>query len=110
MTDKNTLEFTDANFDEEVLQSKQPVLVDIWATWCQPCRAIAPTISELAQDYAGRVKVGKLDADANQQTTQQLGVSSIPTILLYKDGQVIQKFVGVTPKQTLAAELDKAAA
>jgi len=108
MAGDNTLEFTDANFDNEVLQSEQPVMVDFWAEWCMPCRALGPTIDEIASDYAGKAKVGKLDTESNQQVASRYNVQSIPTILVLKGGEVVNKFVGVTGKKDLAAALDGA--
>ncbi len=108
MAGKNTKEFTDANFEAEVLKSDVPVLVDFWAEWCMPCRMIAPTIDELAEEYAGRAKVGKVDTDANRDTGFKYGISAIPTILLFKNGQVAQKFVGLTKKADFKAALDSA--
>ena len=104
----NVLEFTDANFATEVLQSSQPVLVDFWAPWCGPCKMLAPTIIEVANDYVGRVKVGKVDTDQNPGVATQLGISGIPTCILFKDGQVVDRSVGLVPKTKLAAMLDKA--
>ncbi len=106
MTYENVLEFTDDNFKQEVLSSDKPVLVDFWADWCQPCRIIAPTINELAEDYAGRVKVGKVDTDANRDVSLELEISSIPTVILFKGGEMVRKFVGVTAKQQFTSELD----
>ena len=88
-------------FKTDVVSSNTPVLVDFWATWCAPCRAIAPILEELANDYAGRVTVAKVDVDSNQSTAAQYGVRSIPTLLLFKDGQVIGQLVGNVPKQRL---------
>jgi len=88
---------TDANFDAEVLQSDQPVLVDFWATWCGPCRVIAPTIEEIANEYEGRAKVVKLDVDNNPQAATRYGIRSIPTVLLFKDGRVVDQIVGSAP-------------
>ena len=105
MAGADTLEFTDANFDKEVLQSSQPVLVDFWADWCMPCKALAPVIDELATEYAGRVKVGKLDIEANGETPVKFNVQAIPTIMVYKRGQVAQKFVGLTNKKDFQAAL-----
>ena len=90
----------------EVLSSDRPVLVDFWADWCQPCHMIAPTINELAEDYAGRVKVGKVDTDANRDISLELEISSIPTVILFKGGEVVRTFVGVTAKQQFTSELD----
>jgi thioredoxin 1 len=100
------LELTDANFDTEVLQSTQPVLVDFWAPWCGPCRQIAPTIDQLAVENAGTVKVGKVNVDDNPHVAQQYGISSIPTILLFHNGRVVQKFVGLQPKARLQEAIE----
>ncbi len=108
MSNENVVEFTDDNFKTEAIASDVPVLVDFWAEWCQPCKMIAPTIDQLAQDYAGRVKVGKVDTDTNREVSIEYGISSIPTVILLKGGQVIHKFVGVTAKDDFVAELDKA--
>lgn len=102
----NVLEFTDDNFDAEVLKSEQPVLVDFWAPWCGPCRLIAPTIEELSNDYAGKIRVGKLNTDDNPKVASSFGISAIPTVLLFKGGQPVDKFVGVQPKQRMATALD----
>ncbi len=110
MAHENVREFTDDNFKTEAIEADQPVLVDFWADWCQPCRMIAPTIEALADEYAGRVKVGKVDTDANRGISVELGISSIPTVILFKDGQIVRKFVGVTAKNDFVAELDKAVA
>ena len=109
MASENVQEFTDQNFGEEVLKSSQPVLVDFWAEWCGPCRALAPTIEKLAKDYSGKVKVGKVDTDVNRETAMQYRIESIPTVLLFRNGQVAQKFVGLRReadyKQVLDAEM-----
>jgi thioredoxin 1 len=109
MAGTNTMTFTDANFEAEVLQSKSPVLVDFWADWCMPCRNLAPTIDELAGEYAGKVKVGKVDTDANQSTAVKYSIQAIPTILLFKDGEVAKKFVGLTSKKAFKEALDAVA-
>src|SRR5438309_5857903 len=95
MASENMTEFTDANFEQEVLKSPQPVLVDFWAEWCMPCRMLAPTIEKLAKDYSGRVRVGKMDTDSNRDIAMRYNISAIPTVILFKDGQVAQKFVGL---------------
>ena len=97
---------TDATFQDEVLNSDQPVLVDFWATWCGPCRTIAPTIEELASEYEGRAKVVKLDVDNNPQAAQQFGIRSIPSLLFFQGGRPVDQMVGVVPKKTLAEKLD----
>jgi thioredoxin 1 len=103
----STNELTDGNFAESVIQSPKPVLVDFWAEWCGPCRMIAPTVEELATDYAGRVTVGKLNVDANPATAGQYGVRSIPTLLLFKGGEVVESVVGLADKGRLEAIIDK---
>ena len=94
MTGTNTQTFTDQNFDELVLKSKSPVMVDFWATWCGPCQMAGPVIDQLATDYKGKVKIGKLDVDANQATASQYAVVSIPTVIMFKDGKEIARKVG----------------
>ena len=102
------LEFTDANFQEEVLSSSGPVLVDFWAEWCGPCKAIGPVIEELATEYADKAKIGKVDIDSNRDTAMQYNIQSIPSILIFKDGQVIETMVGMKSKEDLAAAIDGA--
>lgn len=97
---------TDANFEDEVLNTDQPVLVDFWATWCGPCRTIAPTIEKLAADYDGRAKIVKLDVDNNPQTAMKYGIRSIPSLLFFKDGRPVDQMVGVVPERVLADKLD----
>ncbi len=106
----NPLQFTDTNFQSEVLDSDQPVLVDFWAAWCGPCRVVGPTIEELAHEYDGTVKVGKLNTDENPQTPSDFGISSIPAVLLFKDGKVVETLVGVQPKERYEAALAQVAA
>ena len=100
------IEFTDGNFQDMALSSDKPVLVDFWAVWCAPCRAIAPMVEQIAEDYDGRVVVGKLDVDSNRATALNYGIQSIPTLLLIKDGQVADKIVGNTDKSNIASRLD----
>jgi thioredoxin 1 len=109
MASENVQEFTDANFDGEVLQADVPVLVDFWAEWCMPCRMLAPAIEQVADEFAGRAKVGKMDTDANMETSVKYGISAIPTVILFKDGDVAKKFVGLTSKDELAAALSEVA-
>lgn len=103
------LELTDANFDQEVLNSDKPVLVDFWAVWCAPCKMIAPAIEELAQEYEGKVKVGKLDVDHNHGVAIRYGIRSIPTLLIFKDGKVVDQIVGAVPKAHIVDRLSKVA-
>jgi thioredoxin 1 len=100
------IDFTDTNFEELVIKSDKPVLVDFWAEWCGPCRMITPLVVELANEYEGKALVGKVDVDENPGITAKYGVRNIPTILFFKDGQVVDKQVGAVPKQTLAGKID----
>lgn len=102
----NVLEFTDENFQTEVLNSSEPVLVDFWAPWCGPCKMIAPTIEELADEYAGKVRIGKVNTDDSRDTAGNWDISAIPTVILFKDGKPVERFVGVTPKDRFTAALD----
>ena len=102
----NEVIVTDANFEEEVIKSKMPVMVDFWATWCGPCRMLAPVVEELAGDYAGKVKVCKLDTDQGPDTSAKYRISSVPTILFFKDGQVVSQAVGLQSKSALQEKLD----
>ena len=106
MANANVKEFTDSNFDAEVLKSSTPVLVDFWAEWCPPCKALGPTIDKLANDYAGKVKVGKLDTDSNRDVSLKYSISSIPTILVFKNGEVTNKIVGFKKEADFKAVLD----
>ena len=105
-----TQKFTDANFRDEVLNADGPVLVDFWAAWCGPCRAVGPTIDELAAEFEGAIKVGKLNIDENPEAPQGFGISSIPAVLLFQDGKVVETFVGVQPKQNYQRVLEQVAA
>ena len=110
MAGPHTLEFTDVTFDEVVLQSDRPVLVDFWAAWCGPCKALAPIIDDLATEYDGRVKVGKVDTDANREVSVRFSVSAIPTVILFHKGEIVQKFVGLRAKKDFQTALDRLAA
>jgi len=103
-------EFTDAGFESDVLNSSAPVLVDFWATWCGPCRQIAPLIDELAVQYQGSVKIGKVNVDENPELSTKYGINAIPTLLLFKDGQIVERFQGVPPRTKLEAALNDASA
>ena len=107
MAGANMHAFTDQDFDEAVLNADTPVLVDFWAEWCGPCRAIAPIIHELADEYAGKVKVGQVDTDANREVSVRFTVSAIPTVMLFNNGEIVQKFVGLRSKKEFQAALDK---
>lgn len=100
------VEITDANFEEVVLQSDKPVLVDFWAEWCGPCRMVGPIVEELANDYEGKAVVGKVNVDENQEISMKYGIRNIPTLLIFKDGEIVDKQVGVAPKPALADKLD----
>jgi thioredoxin 1 len=107
MAGNHTLEFSDQNFEQDVLQSSQPVLVDFWATWCGPCRMMAPTVDAIAAEYAGRAKVGKLNVDENLTVASRYGIRSIPTLLLFKAGQIQEQVVGTAAKDALKRMIDK---
>lgn len=100
------LEITDATFEETVLKSDKPVMVDFWAAWCGPCRMVGPIIEEISNDYEGKAVVGKLDVDANQEFAAKYGVRNIPTVLVFKDGEVVGRQVGVSPKNVYAEAID----
>jgi len=106
MASQTVIEFTDSNFDTEVVNSDVPVLVDFWAIWCQPCKMLAPTIDAIADEFEGRVKVGKVDTDSNRDVSIKYGIQSIPTVIIFKDGEPVKKFVGLTPKNKFAEALD----
>ena len=101
------IEFTDSNFEQLVLKSDKLVVVDLWATWCGPCRIIAPHIEAIASEYEGRVFVGKLDVDSNAQVPTNYGIMNIPTILFFKNGNVVDKIVGAVPKKVIAEMVEK---
>jgi len=104
---ENLIEFTDDNFDTEVLKSNLPVLVDFWAEWCGPCKMIAPIVEEIAGDYAGKVKVGKVNVDFNNQVAMQYGIRGIPALRVFKGGSVANQIVGAVPKNNITQILDE---
>ena len=103
-----TITITDDNFEQEVIKSDKPVLIDFWATWCGPCKMIAPIVEELVDEYEGKAKIGKLDVDNNQQTAIKFGVRSIPTILIFKDGKLKDTIIGAGPKGQIVQRLNSA--
>lgn len=107
MADQDTTQFTNQTFDSEVLKAAEPVLVDFWAPWCAPCRALAPTIDALASDLRGQVKVGKVNVDDNPELSEQYGIRSIPTLIVFKGGQVVERVVGSGSKASLRAILGR---
>jgi thioredoxin 1 len=107
MADGHTLEFSEQNFEEEVLKSDKPVLVDFWATWCAPCRMMAPAVEAIAEAYAGRAKVGKLNVDENLALTSQYNIRGVPTLLLFKSGQIRDQIAGAASKEAISKLLDK---
>ncbi|MFH0844287.1 MAG: thioredoxin [Pseudomonadota bacterium] len=103
----DVLEVTDATFDTEIMNSDIPAMVDFWAAWCGPCRMVAPVVEELAKEYAGKVKVAKLDVDQNRQTPIKFGIRNIPTLILFKGGEVAQTIIGAQPKSSIEKEIKK---
>jgi thioredoxin 1 len=108
MASNGIIELSDANFESEVIKSDTPVLVDFWAPWCGPCRAIAPSIEEISASYEGRLKVGKVNVDENQQTTMKFGIRSIPTLIIFKGGQAVEQIIGAVPKGEIEKAVGKA--
>jgi thioredoxin 1 len=108
MSSQHILELTDENFEAEVLRCEVPALVDFWAEWCMPCLMQAPAIEELAEEFAGRVKVGKVDTDSSRDAAMKLGISAIPTVILFKGGRIVRKFVGLQQKADIKAALQEA--
>ena len=107
MASQTILEVTDGNFDQEVLKSEQPVMIDFWAAWCGPCKALAPIVDEVASAYSGKVKVGKMDVDSSPVTPQRYGVRGIPTLLIFKGGQVQEQIVGYVKREVIEKALNK---
>ena len=101
------VEITDENFQQEVLNSETPVLVDFWADWCQPCKMIAPLVEQIAEEYDGKVKIGKLDVDSNQQTSQAMGIRGIPALIIFNNGKPVDQIIGVVPKSIIQKKIDE---
>ena len=110
MAAANIVSLTQENFDQEVIKSSTPVLVDFWAQWCNPCRALTPILDELAQEYEGRIRIGKVNIDEHQEIAAQYGIRSIPTLLLFQQGQVAEQLVGLRSKRDLKQAFDRVAA
>jgi len=104
---ENLVHITDANFESEVINSPVPVLIDFWAAWCMPCRFVAPVVEALAEEYKGQIKVGKLDVDSNPITASKFGITSIPTLLLFKNGEIVDGVIGAVPKEQLEKIIKK---
>lgn len=107
MAGENTVQFTDANFDEQVLEADTPVLVDFWAEWCGPCKALTPVINELADAYVGKLRVGKVDTDANREISVRFSISAIPTVMLFNKGEIVEKFVGLRSRKDFEVVLNR---
>ncbi len=107
MSENNEVLVSDQNFAEEVLKSREPVLIDFWAPWCGPCRLVSPIVEELADEYKGKIKVGKMNVDENERTAYKYGIRSIPTIMLFKDGRPVDQIIGAVPKHILKKMIDK---
>ena len=103
----NLVEITEKNFEAEVISSNIPVLIDFWAVWCAPCKLIAPIVEELSVEYAGKLKVGKCDVDSNQSIAIRYGIRSIPTLLIFKNGEVVQQIIGALPKNTIKSKVEE---
>ncbi|RMH11957.1 MAG: thioredoxin [Planctomycetota bacterium] len=110
MASEHVLELTDANFESEVMQSDKPVMVDFWAEWCQPCRRLAPAVEEVAEQFAGRAKVGKVDIESNREITQNFDIQAIPTIIVFKSGKIVDRFTGLRGSAELSESLERALA
>ncbi|AXJ01596.1 thioredoxin [Cyclonatronum proteinivorum] len=106
MASETTLEFTDSNFEELVLNAEHPVLVDFWAEWCGPCRRVGPLVDELSQEYEGKAVIGKVDVDSNPQVSMKYQIRSIPALLIFKNGEVVDQIIGAVPKSVLKKQLE----